>query len=261
MARRIIVIVAALVLLLSLRAQALSLFSVAAFAAPQSDKSQKYGPHTILSASEAEQIAFTRAYLENGMMGEQGEAEALTTLVLSRSSLVLPIIERKIEQVLKAADPRECFVNKDVDPQKVVGFMASEIHYAGDEQALMEASKLLKLDEKRFDRLVFGIMARSINRGNPFVLAYRGLDMGDPAVARRIVEWAEPLLAETIFDAEDSMRRRWAAALAERYGSAPVLGEWDSDPIASRLKPTLAESLHPTMVRFAFEAAQKRTPK
>jgi hypothetical protein len=60
-------------------------------AAPQSGERRKYDSHTILTASEAEQVALTKAHLDGGMMPDP-EGDALISLVLTKSSLVLGLV-------------------------------------------------------------------------------------------------------------------------------------------------------------------------
>jgi hypothetical protein len=115
--------------------------------------------------------------------------EPLGVLIRTRGSLVLPMMERKIEEVLKSSSPLDCFTDKTVDPQRFVDLAASNIAHAGDEYALKEVSKLIALDEKRFDLLVRNTLLAAENRRNPFAVAYRGFEIGDPAVDKRIVAW------------------------------------------------------------------------
>ncbi len=103
---------------------------------------------------------------------------------------------------------------------------------------------------------------------NPFKVAYQGFEIGDPAIDKRLVAWAEEFLSEdlpnlgnSIFDnVSTSPRRLWAEALVDRYGSAPSPTQLKKDPIASRLKPGLA-MLDYDVHRFAVEAAEKRARK
>lgn len=108
----------------------------------------------ILRKSEAYQIAFIRSDLDQGM---QGDNDPPVMLILNRSSLVLPMIEKKIEEVLKSPNPLDCFTDKTVDPQKFVDVAAWSIPSAGDENALREVGRLIAIDEKRFGMLVRNI--------------------------------------------------------------------------------------------------------
>jgi hypothetical protein len=73
--------------------------------------------------------------------------------MVNKSPLVLPLVEKKIEQVLKSASPRECFTDETVDPNRFVVVASWGMANTGSEQALVEVAKLIKLDEKRFGQL------------------------------------------------------------------------------------------------------------
>jgi hypothetical protein len=232
-------------------------FGVLAFAAASATEicAQQTLPSKILTLSDAEQVAFTNSYLDQGMpVGED-----FILLVLNRSSLVLPILEMKIEQVLKSPNPRECFSNKEVDPQRVVAMAASAISSAADEQALKEASKLLKLDDKRFDWMVETTLSH-LASGNPFVLAYKGADMGDPALDKGIARWADSMFRRRSYDSPGSLERRWADVMVDRYRGVPIQSEWASDPIVSRMSPAIVESMRRDMFRF-FQVAWEKHPR
>jgi hypothetical protein len=70
--------------------------------------------------------------------------------------------------------------------------------------------------------LVRNTLLAAQNLRNPFTIAYRGFEIGDPAVDKRIAAWT-------------------------------------SGPIASRLTPVLAASLHYEILRLTVEAFEKRT--
>jgi hypothetical protein len=207
--------------------------------------------------SDADQVAFTSEYLDQGLGGSQGDV--LAVLIANRSSLILPVIERKIEEVLKSPNPAECFTRKGVDPKAFVGFARAAIAYAGDEQALRATVRLLKLDDKEFDRMVEWALQRNIST-NPFTLAYWGFEMGAPAVDTRIARWVEQTLANRIPEypgGPPSLERQWAAVLVERYAGVPVHEQWQNDPVVSRLKPEFAASRHDAVYGFALEEWEK----
>jgi hypothetical protein len=149
----------------------------------------------LLKASEAEQIAWVNSELDRGMPAKPN-ADTLTMLVLNRSSVTLPLIERKIEQVLRSPSPSECFVDKSVAPQKFIDVAAATIAYAGDAEALKQLSKLIRIDEKRFGRLIDNTLGNARVHRNPFTVAYQGLELGDTAVDARIAAWAQFQLSE-----------------------------------------------------------------
>jgi len=213
----------------------------------------------LLQASETEQIAFINSALDQGLPPDLSDQMSL--VLNNRSSVALPLLEAKIEQVLKSDDPKECFTNKSVNPQKFVDGVAWTIPSAGDDEALRQVAKLIKLDEKRFGMLVGMTLLAARSWHNPFTVGYQGFAMGDSAVSQRVEAWAESQLGSseesTVTDAE----RRWANALVDKYGGAPTEAQWASDEFVSGLKPSLAESLHNDVMRMAVDALAKRTPK
>jgi len=233
----------------------------ASLAQPKPDPAQETLANRILRMSDADQIAFVDSDLSQGMPVDR--SGPLGSLVLGRSSLVLPMMERKIEEVLKSPSPLDCFTDKTVDPQRFIDLAAGTIAYAGDEYALTAASKLIALDEKRFDLLVRNTLAAAQNRRNPFTVAYRGFEVGDPAVDKRIVAWAGTQFAQSlgIEFAQGQLKHWWAEAMAEKYGRVPNESDWADDPIASRIKPELAASLHDEILQLAAEAFEKRVKK
>jgi len=175
-------------------------------------------------------------------------------LILNRSSLVLHVVERKIEEVSRSTDPLECFIDKTVDPKWSVDMAASSIARSGDEQALKEISKLIATDEKRFGTLVRNTLFAAQNRRNPLVVAYRGFDFGDPAVDKRMVAWVETQFDTRVEFAFRQLKHWWAKAMVERYGGVPTETQWLDGPIASRIKRAPSGSLHDDMFRLAAEA-------
>jgi hypothetical protein len=177
----------------------------------------------------------------------------MTVLILGRSSLILPIMEKKIEEVLKSPNPLDCFTDKTADPQKFVDLAAWMIPGAGDEYALREVGKLIAIDEKRFGMLVRNTLLAAENLRNPFTVAYRGFEIGDPAVNKRVVAWIGQEFDDKTEFRQGQLKHWWAEAMVERYGGAPNEVNWASDPIATQIKPELAESLHYEILRLAVE--------
>lgn len=225
------------------------------------------------SASEAEQVAAVNAALDRGLPPDDG----IGVLAHNKPSLVLPLIEQRIEQVLRSRTPLDCFADKTVNPSNFVTFASLWIADTGSEQALVEIAKLMKFDERRFSPLVEGVLIQSSSYSksrNPFVVAYGGLAIGDPAVDTRILAWAQKNLSvdpEERARAEkaargyfpkppppaEEMKHFWAKAMVDRYHGVPTEEQWASDPIASRLSGSLAESLREEVFRFAREAISK----
>jgi hypothetical protein len=220
----------------------------------------------MLKASEPEQTAWIKSHLQAGMPG----SSVFTMLILNRSEIALPPIEQKIEEVLHSPSPTECFSGAAVDPQKFVGRAAMAITEAGNIRSLKEASKLIRIDEKRFGWMVEGTLLQARSYGNPFTLAYLGFELGDPAVASRITAWVQDQLADkgppptypgAAEGAEAVTRERrglLAGALVARYGDVPTEKEWADDPIISRLPSANAALLHDGVMRAAIEVMQKR---
>jgi hypothetical protein len=198
--------------------------------------------------SEAEQVAYVTSNLNRGMPVALNDP--LNMLVLSRSSLVLPMLEKKIEEALASRNPLDCFTDKTVNPQKFVDAVAWTIPGAGDQQTLREISKLIAIDEKRFGMLVNLALLNAEGHRNPFEAAYRGFEIGDPAVDKRIEAWAEQQFADKPAFRQGQLKDMWAGAMAEKYGAAPNEVTWANDPIASRITPELAASLHDEMLRL-----------
>jgi hypothetical protein len=228
---------------------------LAAIAGPLSVRGQETLSSRILQWSEGDQTAWISSYLNEGAH----PSDVLTMLVLNKSSLTLPLIEKKIEEVLRSASPLECFTNKEVNPKYFVDITAATIAYAGNEQALQTLSKLIKIDDKRFGDLVRLALLHAQNRRNPFPLAYRGFEIGDPAVDQKIMTWVEEKLADKDQYEIVRVKRFWAEAMLDKYKGVPVSSEWASDPIVSRLKSPQAASLRNEMIRFTSEAFERRT--
>src|ERR1035437_6006156 len=63
----------------------------------------------ILELTDAEQIQFINASLEQGL--PESRADQMTMLVINRSSITLPLIEERIEAALKQPSPPQRFVD------------------------------------------------------------------------------------------------------------------------------------------------------
>jgi len=227
--------------------------------------------------TETEQIAAVRDALDRGLPPDN----IIGLLKLNKPSLVLPLVEQKIEQVLRSPSPLDCFVDKTVDPNRFVTVAAWGMANTGSEEALAEIAKLINLDAGRFEMLVRVTLDASDTYSkshNPFVVAYSGLAIADPLVHKLILSWAEKNLSvdpEERARAEaaargfgptppppaEKMKHLWAEAMLARYGNPPTEAQWTSDPIASGLSAPLAESLYRDLPRFAGETLQKRSPK
>jgi hypothetical protein len=173
------------------------------------------GASSVLQIADAEQTAFVKSVLDEQFPFTQGDKFSI--LLINRSELVVPLVESKIEQELRSAARSEPFIN----------LASAMISYAGDEQALRAISKLVHIDETRFAPLIGRTLNCAASGGNPFVIAYLGIN--DETIAVEIGAWADSALSSS------RMQRLWAEALVTRYGNTPANAEWARDPIASRL--------------------------
>jgi hypothetical protein len=194
----------------------------------------------VLLFSEAEQRQFVNSVLDAGFPEKEGDKFSL--LLVNRSALVLPLLESRVEQELKRPQHSE----------RLIELACVMIAYAGDEESLRAIGKLIGLDEARFGPLVGRTFDNAGNWRNPFTVAYRGLELGNEAVARQTVVWVESALAS------DRMRRTWAEAMLDRYGRPPDDAEWVRDPIATRLKSGTSSELRQSTLRFAIQGQKKR---
>lgn len=195
---------------------------------------------SVLQLSEAEQRQFVNSVLDGGFPQNQGDKFSL--LLVNRSSLVIPIVEARLEQELKQPSRSE----------RLIELASAMIAYAGDEQSLRAISKLIAIDESRFGRLVARTLDNAGNWQNPFTVVYRAFELGDDAVSRHTAAWADSALAS------DHMQRAWAEAMLDRYGKVPDDSELAKDPIATRLKDRASPELRQNILRLAAEAQSKR---
>jgi hypothetical protein len=64
-------------------------------------------PRRILKWTEGEQIGWLNSYLREGMPVDDTPG----MLVLNRSSIVLPVLEHEIEEILSSSSPRDLFMS------------------------------------------------------------------------------------------------------------------------------------------------------
>jgi hypothetical protein len=209
----------------------------------------------ILRASDAEQVAAVRAFLDEGLRPVAQE-QGIQALARAHSELVLPVLEKKIEEVLRSQNPLDSFSNKNANPDLVIYQTASYISEGDAGVAMAELSKLVSLDEKRFAIYVFKTLSSLAVHENAFTLAYKGFDNGIPALSRAIFAWPKSIL-EGPTHSNAPHWAQWADVLVERYRGVPIGPEWASDPIVSRLTPARAETLQPEMLRLAQDAWER----
>ena len=191
---------------------------------------------TILDLPESEQRNFITETINAGF--PDGRADQMTMLILNRSSLVLPLLERRTEVELMSQSPSQVLIETT----------SEMIAYAGDSQALREVGRLIAIDDGRFGPLVNRTLGNAMSFRNPFTVAYRGVDVESEAVGSRIGAWADAMASAP------RMQRLWAQAMIERYGRVPTQDDWASDPIVSRMKTRRFDQLKENVLRFASAA-------
>jgi hypothetical protein len=221
----------------------------------------------LLKSSEADQIAYLNNYIADGTPGDNDDVEIL---VRSKTSLFVPILGQKIEEILRSRSQGGLFKSPSVDPQRVAGILAMMIEYTGEEVALQQASKLMKIDEHSFGSMVEHCLLNADAQERAFKLAYLGFKINDPAVDKRISAWAEERIdveiARRNLPHHGMILRQWASAMVEEYNGAPDEYQWAKDPIVSRLSaerlnPPGGTPLHDEMFRLIAEAASNRPRK
>ena len=195
---------------------------------------------TILDSAEGQQIAFINQTMELGF--PENRADQMTMLIINRSALALPLIESKLEEALKSTSSSKSFIDTATEM----------IAYAGDEQSLRAAGKLMAIDVKIFGPLVERTLDNAGNWRNPFTVAYQGLELGDETISRYTAAWTDSALASSC------MQRAWAEAMFVRYGKVPDESVWVTDPIASRLKDQASPELRQSVLRLVTDAQRKK---
>lgn len=195
----------------------------------------------VLRWPDEQQIAFVTSALKRGLPEADGDRFSL--LLVNRSGLVVPEIETTVESELRRS-PRS---------ERLIDLASVMIAYAGDEESLRAVSKLLAVDEKRFDGLVARTLDSALNWRNPFSIAYAGLELGDDAISQRISTWCE-----TALSSDDRMKELWGSAMAEKHGRALMLSEWANDPLVSRMSKRSSDELRDSVTRFAAQAVKAK---
>ena len=192
----------------------------------------------VLQWTETKQVEFVTSVMDGVFPEKDGDQFGI--LLINRSALVIPLLERRVEEELSKSTPSEQFIE----------IATSMIAFAGDSQALLAIGKLIQIDETRFGRLVDRTMDNALTFRNPFTVAYAGVEIGNHTVSVKIGAWAETVLRSR------RMQRLFAEAVVERYGRVPSENELAVDSLTTLLKPnpTLLQSLK----AFADEAFARR---
>jgi hypothetical protein len=203
----------------------------------------------VLQLTEAEQTDFASSYINRGMP-QDASANTFAYLVTYRSSTVIPMIERKIENVLSSTSPSRLFSNESVDPRIFVARAGGTIAYVGNIEAIRAVASLMKIDKGQFDHLVAETLGNALRMSqNPMSVAYEALGLADPDLDPLIVNWASSALASP--EAEWAAVRPLAQAMLIRYAAVPTDAQWMSDPIVSRLPAERARAVHDKVLTLA----------
>ncbi len=76
-----------------------------------------------------------------------------------------------------------------------------------------------------------------------------------------MAEWIERQFGDKHDLRRDELKHWWAEAMADRYGNMPPEVQWINDPIATRLRPALAASLHDEVLGLEAEINASRPKK
>lgn len=255
---------------LVLRAAIVVALSCASLGAQQPPLNSVEFYERVKAMGDSERVAMAKLIMDKGVpVGEPNTIlQPLGLLAEWHSSLILPVIEAKIEEILRSPNPRDAFTDKAVDVPRTEMMLSSIIASVGDQQALREASKLLKIDAKRFDDMVEATMDYAMGDGREFALAYQGFELGDPEIDKRILAVLDNLIGKEVPKVGNPIYRdatgplsHWGEALVDRHGGMPTEAQWSADPIASHLKSDARRILHNDVMRFAADAVQERARK
>ena len=100
------------------------------FPLSQAQDKQGAGPaRSIVEWTDTEVETWMRSRLDRGsIIGDE-----IAVAEIYRSAIVVPLTEKKIEEVLKSTSPATCFSDPTVDPEKFVANAVGLIRGAGDE--------------------------------------------------------------------------------------------------------------------------------
>jgi hypothetical protein len=210
----------------------------------------------VVQLTESEQTEFASSYINRGMP-EDASANTFAHLVTYRSSMVIPMIERKIEDVLSSTSPSSLFSNARVDPRIFVARAGGMIAYVGNIEAIRAVASLMRIDNAQFAHLASETMGNARNMSqNPMLLAYDALGLDNPDLEPIIVSWASAALASP--NDEWAAVRPLAQAMLGRYNAVPGYSQWKSDPLVSRLPAERADAVHDRVIALASEIWNER---
>lgn len=222
--------------------------------APTVCLAQRFSTNNTLSQTNSWDESHARAwilwYLDSGM---PGYTDTLHSFTIGRSALAVPLIEAKMEQVLKSPAPGDCFTDKSVDVSRFLAAAGVTIAGAGDAEAMKALDKLTRIDEKQFGGLVEMTLSAAYGRPKVVAVAYAGLDLANPAMRPHITNWIEERLSDKSPTAVALFKKWWAQALLDRYSVVPTEAQWANDPIASQLQVSRRTAIRDEMLRLCTQ--------
>lgn len=194
----------------------------------------------ILDLSDEDLMSFVHECIRKDFPPTEGDK--FVHVLINRSHLVIPALEEAVRTGL-SLDPQ---------PERRIALAAELIAYAGDEAALRSISRLIQIDKERFRPLVARTLNHAKNWHNPFDLAYRANDLGDPEIWGETTRWIEDELSRS------SGRRRWAESFSRRYEAQDLPSQWEKDPIVRALRRADSEDLRNEILRLATEDQRRK---
>lgn len=182
----------------------------------------------VTEMQESEQRDFLIKSLDRGL--PQEEIDQVGLLALNRSDMVVPELLKRIEPALS---------NHSLS-DRTITLMAGMIAYAADERAIDGIARLCDVDAKRFQFLVARAFDYATGQKNAYSLAYYALARYSN-IEPEVMRWVQNSLEFP------SNAHRWARAILQRYGDKPTEVDLRSDPIASRLKGGLPQSVRESL--------------
>lgn len=148
----------------------------------------------VLQITEAEQTEFASSYIDRGMPPGVS-ATTFADLVSHRSSIVIPMIERKIENVLSSTSSAGLFSKESIDPTIFAARAGSMIAHAGNIEAIRAVTSLIRINRSRFAHLAVETFGNALRMGlNPMSLGYEALALDDRDLDPLVVNWASSAL-------------------------------------------------------------------
>jgi len=150
------------------------------------------------------------------------EADDLYLLVKARPGVAVPVLAEVLRTGLTSG------LLARGEAAQVIDLLS----YAADEQSLALLSDLLaEFNVQSLDNAVGRLLDYADGRVNPFVLAYRGMAMGNTKVQRQVVSWVESRAGQ-----EHGLAGWASAILVNRAGTVALDELLTVDPIIAHMK-------------------------